>query len=132
VKKSRTVESLKRWATWAEIASYVSDSALSAICIARMGTKLAELDHTRAVEDTQPDDCDERRKKVKPEKDKLQKAISEHKIALTQNCVDFLMALDEIARLYNLRSGPLGDPRILSTLGLISACIGVRSKWAKC
>mmetsp|Transcript_5066 Transcript_5066/g.15190 ORF Transcript_5066/g.15190 Transcript_5066/m.15190 type:complete len:241 (-) Transcript_5066:1574-2296(-) len=44
-----------------------------------------------------------------------------------QNLADFLMALDDIRD----SEGGLGDPRFLSCLGLVSALIGIRSKWKK-
>ena len=113
LKKTSSVKRMKKVATYAEILSYLSDSLQSMIHLRSKATFLQE----------NKDKLDEK----KEHKQKVESEIFEFKVVLMQNCADFFCALNDLRE----SNTYLGDPTFLAACGILSAVIGIRSKWKK-
>ena len=117
-KKGKTAKEVKRWATYFELLSYVADSVCQCLHI----QKEEHNRRSRSIAEAKED----RKMKAKAEAEaKAEREIFESKVVLLQNGADFLMALNDLREV----DQGLGNPSFLALLGVLSAVIGIRSKW---
>jgi hypothetical protein len=125
-KKSNAVAEVKRWATYFEILAYVADSACQCLLIKEQQEQKSKNEKKKKKKDhKQLLSSDGGEKEEKQREEEAERQIFESKVVLVQNAADFIMALNDVRQVdYHL-----GNPSFLALLGVLSAGIGIRSKW---
>jgi len=122
-KKSKAVGEVKRWATYFEILAYLSDSACQCLLIKEQQQKTINNNKQRLLSSGGGSGGGEKEEKQREEE--AERQIFESKVVLVQNAADFIMALNDVRQVDH----HLGNPSFLALLGVLSAGIGIRSKW---
>ena len=132
VRKSEAVKKVKKLAALAEMVSYLSDTILagkpkSSSLSPSLPLCLSSLSLTRLSSLNPNGGWRARSEPVLEDAAGSGGTTNEACLRAVQNMADFFTALNDVRE----EPGGLGHPKFLGVLGLVSALIGIRSKWVK-